>query len=212
MNNSEITEPNPFTERLASAEVQAPETLPVPVKDNHKVPIPITAQGIELTSIEAVWRVATLLYRARLAPVSFKTPEQIAVALLRAIELKIPPLQAIEGMSVINGRVGLMGDLALSIVESSGLLEDKKVQYSGKDDELSCTITLTRKGRSPASYSFSVAQAKRAGLWGRPGPWTQYPDRMLRYRALGFGLRDEFPDVLKGIKTIEELQDYPAST
>jgi hypothetical protein len=32
---------------------------------------------------------------------------------------------------------------------------------------------------------------------------------MLRYRALGFVLRDAFPDVLKGVKTVEELQDYP---
>ena len=30
------------------------------------------------------------------------------------------------------------------------------------------------------------------------------------YRALGFGLRDEFSDVLKGTKTVEELMDYPA--
>ena len=32
---------------------------------------------------------------------------------------------------------------------------------------------------------------------------------MVYYRALGFGLRDEFADVLKGTKTVEELMDYP---
>jgi hypothetical protein len=32
---------------------------------------------------------------------------------------------------------------------------------------------------------------------------------MIYYRALGFALRDAFPHVLKGIKTTEELQDYP---
>jgi hypothetical protein len=59
---------------------------------------------------------------------------------------------------------------------------------------------------------FSVADAVRAGLWGKSGPWTQYPKRMLQLRARGFALRDAFPDVLKGLVTAEEAQDYPADT
>ena len=31
---------------------------------------------------------------------------------------------------------------------------------------------------------------------------------MLQFRARGFNLRDNFPDVLKGFRTAEELQDY----
>jgi hypothetical protein len=34
---------------------------------------------------------------------------------------------------------------------------------------------------------------------------------MLQLRARGFALRDAFPDVLKGLVTAEEAQDYPAS-
>jgi hypothetical protein len=56
---------------------------------------------------------------------------------------------------------------------------------------------------------FSVSDAKKAGLWGKSGPWTQYPKRMLQLRARGFALRDAFPDVLKGLVTAEEAQDYP---
>jgi hypothetical protein len=125
--------------------------------------------------------------------------------------LKLPPLQALEGMTVIGGRVGLMGDLALSLVESSGLLEKKRVRYTGEGDELTCTLTLQRKEREAQSYSFSVAEAKAAGIHDRSAVWRQYPKRMTYYRALGFGLRDEFSDVLKGIKTVEELQDYEPS-
>jgi hypothetical protein len=59
------------------------------------------------------------------------------------------------------------------------------------------------------TVSFSVSDAKRAGLWGKSGPWANYPERMLKYRARGFCLRDAFPDVLKGLITIEEANDYP---
>jgi hypothetical protein len=34
---------------------------------------------------------------------------------------------------------------------------------------------------------------------------------MLQLRARGFALRDAFPDVLKGLVTAEEAQDYPAT-
>jgi hypothetical protein len=56
---------------------------------------------------------------------------------------------------------------------------------------------------------FSVADAKKASLWGKSGPWSQYPRRMLQMRARGFALRDAFPDVLKGLVTAEEAFDYP---
>ena len=56
---------------------------------------------------------------------------------------------------------------------------------------------------------FSVADAKKAHLWGRRGPWENYPERMLQMRARGFALRDSFPDALKGVITVEEAQDFP---
>jgi hypothetical protein len=57
--------------------------------------------------------------------------------------------------------------------------------------------------------TFSIADAKRAGLWTKEGPWQTYPARMLAWRALGFAARAAFPDVLKGLRTVEELRDIP---
>jgi hypothetical protein len=66
-----------------------------------------------------------------------------------------------------------------------------------------------RKNRKPVVAKFSVEDAKRAGLWGKQGPWSAYPKRMMQMRARGFALRDAFPDVLKGLISAEEAQDYP---
>ena len=49
--------------------------------------------------------------------------------------------------------------------------------------------------------------AKRAGLWTKAGPWQTYPRRMLQMRARSFALRDAFPDVLKGLISVEEALD-----
>jgi hypothetical protein len=67
-----------------------------------------------------------------------------------------------------------------------------------------------RKGRTPVVFKFSVEEAKRALLWGKAGPWTAYPKRMMQMRARGFALRDAFADVLTGLITAEEAHDYPA--
>ena len=54
---------------------------------------------------------------------------------------------------------------------------------------------------------FSIDMAKKAGLWGRKGPWTSYPNRMLQMRFRGFAIRDAFPDAMKGMITTEEVND-----
>lgn len=72
-----------------------------------------------------------------------------------------------------------------------------------------CTV-WRRRAPDPTTRTFSVAQARRAGLiFNKPGPWNEYPDRMLQMRARGFALRDAFPDVLKGLRPVEELADLP---
>jgi len=194
---------NPFGERAALEAVKpSPEQAP-------SAEILIVDGGLSLTNIEQVWRTARLIRQSGMAPASFRNDQQIVIAILRALELKIPIFQALEGMSVINNRIGIMGDLALALVQASGQLKDYSKEYSGEGDQYTCTVTLQRKGRKPHTYSFSVAQAKQAGIYERNAVYRSYPDRMIYYRALGFGLRDEFPDVLKGIKTTEELMDYP---
>lgn len=69
------------------------------------------------------------------------------------------------------------------------------------------TVFSWRKGHKPHFGRFTVEDATIAGLWGKAGPWKQYPSRMLKWRARGFILRDDYGDVLKGLRTVEEERD-----
>jgi hypothetical protein len=98
------------------------------------------------------------------------------------------------------------------LVQSSTVCEYVAEKVEGDGEQMIATCTAKRRGYpEPTTVRFSVADAKKAGLWGKSGPWTQYPRRMLQLRARGFALRDAFPDVLKGLVTAEEAQDYPAT-
>mgnify|MGYP003334515089 FL=1 len=71
------------------------------------------------------------------------------------------------------------------------------------------TCTAKRRGEPEVTATFSVADAKRAQLWGKQGPWTQYPQRMLAMRARSFALRNLYADILRGMRSAEELADAP---
>ena len=70
------------------------------------------------------------------------------------------------------------------------------------------TCIVKRKGRSPVQHTYTIEDATIAGLWGKQGPWKQYPQRMLQMRARSFALRDSFSDALGGVRVAEEVQDY----
>jgi hypothetical protein len=132
-------------------------------------------------------------------------PGNVLVAVQTGAELGLKPMQSLQGISVINGRPSIWGDAMRALVISHPEFEDL---HEDKQDT-QCTVTLKRRGRSPVVTTFSMEDAKKAGLAGKSGPWQTAPRRMLQMRAFAFAARDLFADALKGIKSTEELRDYP---
>ena len=94
------------------------------------------------------------------------------------------------------------------------LMEDFEETFEGEPfaDDFTAVCRVKRKGSARERVErFSVADAKRAGLWGAVGPWQTAPKRMLMFRARGFCLRDEFGDVLLGLVFVEEAEDTAAA-
>jgi hypothetical protein len=101
----------------------------------------------------------------------------------------------------------------MALVQASPVCEYVREYVEGDGDNLVAVCEAKRRGYpAPTVVRFSVADAKKAALWGKPGPWQQYPTRMLALRARGFALRNAFADALRGLITAEEAQDYPTPT
>ncbi|QNH21207.1 hypothetical protein HEP73_02119 [Xanthomonas sp. GW] len=139
-----------------------------------------------------------------LVPKDFKgKPANCLIAMQWGAELGLKPLQAIQNIAIINGRPALWGDSVLAIVRASPLCE--YVTESDNGDTATCKVK--RRGEAEEERTFSMADAKTAGLLGKAGPWTQYPKRMRQMRARAFALRDKFTDVLRGMAIAEEVMD-----
>jgi hypothetical protein len=133
----------------------------------------------------------------------------VLVAIQWGREVGLGPLQALQNIAVINGRPSIWGDAALALVRGHPDCASVQEGAEGEGDARHGWCEVTRRGEQPQRRTFSIADAKRAGLWGKSGPWTQYPDRMLQLRARGFAIRDVFPDALRGVLTREEAEDTP---
>jgi hypothetical protein len=144
------------------------------------------------------------LAESDLVPKDFKgKPANCLIAIQWGAELGLKPLQAVQNIAVINGRAALWGDAVIALVRSSPLCE----YITETDDGKTATCRVKRRGEGEEIRTFSVDDAKAAGLAGKQGPWTQYPKRMRQMRARAFALRDVFPDVLKGMPIAEEVMD-----
>ena len=177
--------------------------------------IPQMAQpvrGLALQTMSDAKQFGDLVAASEFAPKDFRGKGGSCVLAIQfGAEIGLSPMQALQSIAVVNGRPSIYGDAALAVVKASPLCEYVTETVEGEGDRMVATCTAQRRGDpSPTVRQFSVVDAKQAQLWGKPGPWTQYARRMLQMRARGFCLRDCFPDVLKGLVTAEEAQDYPA--
>lgn len=173
-----------------------------------KAAVPIKDGILKPNDFEGMFRLADALAASGFAPKGLDRPEQVFAALAHGSELGLTPMQSMQSIAVINGKPSIYGDAGLALVRASGLLESFREYVDGDGDNRAAVCESKRKGMPEARVTrFSVGDAKRAGLWGKAGPWAFYPERMLMFRARAFNLRDEFGDVLKGLAIAEEAQD-----
>jgi hypothetical protein len=184
-----------------------------------KVPV---RMGLAPTTIEEGWRLAQLMAQSELVPKGYRgRPADILICIQYGMEVGLPPMAALHGVFVTNGRPSLWGEAFLAVIMASPRYRDHDEYYEvggvrkeyltdadlQKDDTTAvCTFWRTDSGRGRTA-TFSIARAKKAKLWGKEGPWQTFPDRMLKMRARGFAGRDAFADVLRGAVTSEEAQD-----
>lgn len=168
--------------------------------------MPVVKQSFSLApqSIDEAIRFAEIMSKSNLVPKDFSgNVGNILVAVQWGMELGLQPMQAMQNIAVINGRPSLWGDAVIALVKSSPACE--YVVEETSDDVATCRVK--RHGEPEQSRTFTKADALKAGLLNKQGPWSQYPKRMLQMRARSWALRDVFPDVLRGMPIAEELQD-----
>ena len=137
-------------------------------------------------------------------------PGNLLLVLMKGFELGLSVSQAMDGLCIINGKVSMYGDVLFGFCYGQPDREYIEEEFDNKTHTYLCRAK--RKSRNEVKRTFSLADADKAGLLKKEGPWRLYPLRMLQMRARSWCLRDTWPDRLMGIIAYEEALDCTSSS
>lgn len=142
------------------------------------------------------------LLKSGFIPSSIKSPEQFLAVILKGRELGLPPMYSCAHIVIIQGKPTMSAEVMLAMIFKN--CPGTKIQYLEVTNE-KCTIKASRPSGEPSTFSFSMADAKAAGLDTKEN-WRKYPRAMLRSRCISELARSLFPDCVAGVSyTAEEL-------
>ena len=185
------------------------------VQESRAVRAPVsTRQGLAGAftlvpqSFNQAMQVAELLAQSQFVPQSFRgKPGDVLAAIMYGAEVGLGPMISVQSIAVINGRPALWGDAVMALLLSHPKFDGLHEEWTGEGDNLTAVCELQRKGiTSPFFGTFSVADAKKAGLLGKTGTWSAYPRDMLMWKARHRAIRQGFADMLKGLMMAEDIQ------
>jgi len=145
---------------------------------------------------------AGLLVRSGFLPQTIKTSEQAIAVMLKGRELRIPPMEALSQLYVVQGKVTLQSQLMLALIRRSG-----RYGYRvAKTTPLECVFELWPYAHPEEKYcsTFTIKEAIAADLTKNP-VWRKYPAQMLRARAISAAARVVCPEIIGGLYTPEEM-------
>ena len=148
----------------------------------------------ETRLIDYDWRMSTAFAKSGVSGM-WKSQEAIFTAIQIGRRHGWSPVHSLQNLYPLQGSAHFKAISAMGLVLPHA---DKppKVKRETKDGKpFSCTVIYTRKGVK-TERTFSMDDAKQAGLVKSSGSWAFYADNMLYWRAGMFAAREAFPDIL----------------
>lgn len=169
----------------------------------------LTIQGsAPVVQFETLFKTADVFAKSQIVPTAFRgKPADVFVALQWGTELGLQPMNALQNIYVVNGRPTLSAQVMMGLLKGRADYGGAEIQSSPTSAK--CTIKRIFKNGTVETQTgeFTIEQARAAKLTGKDN-WVGYPQQMLEARAIAFAARKAYPDVLAGVYTSEEVQDF----
>ena len=165
-----------------------------------------TKEGFELMLRQAKW-----LASSDLVPKQFQgNIANAVIALEMANRMGASPLSVMQNIYIVHGKPGWSAQFIIAAVNTTGKFTPIRYSIKGEGQSKECVAWATEKatGERLESPPVSIAMAKVEGWLDKQGSkWKTMPDLMLRYRTATLFGRLYAPEVLMGMKTVDEIED-----
>lgn len=153
-----------------------------------------TVDLLPTETVERLYKLAGLLYKSRMFQ-NVESAEQAFAKMVVGHHLGLNPTQSLMGLQIIRGNVGMHYSLLGAFIKSREGYDYKIVEH--EIDR--ARIEFYRDGELLGESSFTIEDAKRAGLIKDKGGWQTFPENMCVARALSKGIRFYMPETLGGL-------------
>jgi hypothetical protein len=173
-------------------------------------------------SYQQLKAIATDLHKSGLFK-HLQNPQQAIAVVEYGRELGVPPMQALQTMAVINGKIGMESKLLMGLAKRAGY--DMEIL---KSTDKECEINFIDLKGKKHKVRFDWDEAEQLGVtkkWNKEKkqyelkyPYKTQPANMLLQRAISKAVRRHAPETLlddgsgMGMYTIEELSGGEAET
>ena len=141
-----------------------------------------------------------------------RNPADVLFVISVGESLGLSAATALMNIYNVNGMPSMKADLKLALAK-------RHPEYAGCEIDANterCIVKMKRRNENGTEESiistFTIEDAKRAGLFPKKDNWRMYPQRMLKARAISYAVNDLFPDIVFGMLSSEEAQDIDRHT
>ena len=187
--------------KAVPAPAEPPKTeTPTAALARTETPAPFMPENLSQAA-----RLATNLSLSSMLPKALRgKPHDVLAILITGHELGLGPMQSLRGMHVIEGKAVMSAELMSGLVKRHPDCE--YLQLVESTDEIATYETQRNGYPNPTQLSFTIGQAKTAGLLGKDN-WKHYPAAMLRARAVTALCKAEYGDLTNGLYTFDEADE-----
>ncbi|HVS45069.1 MAG TPA: 5'-3' exonuclease H3TH domain-containing protein, partial [Verrucomicrobiae bacterium] len=207
------TTPEPVSTKVEQLGSEEPTPTHAPIAVDDRAPVVETqaiavaptvefSRGLEPISIGGAYKLARGLFESRLYQ-RFNNAEAIMAVIIRGREMGLGALTSLDAFHVIEGKPAPHAYLIIARAKA-----DPDCEYFQCVESTATSCTWETKNRcnpSVTRLTYTIDDAKKAGILKPGGNWEKRPGEMCRARA-GTGLaRMEYPAAACGLYSWEEL-------
>lgn len=168
------------------------------------MPAPAPAEWsmqLEPRSIDDAWRLAQRMFESRLFS-AYGTTSAVLSTIMAGREIGLQAMASLRAFHIIEGRPTLSAGIIQAMV-----IKSEQCEYFRCTERTNerATFETKRRDNPPMALTFTLEDAKMAGVVKQGSGWTKNPADMLVARAATKLARLVYPDICSGLYAPEEF-------
>lgn len=191
-------------QRLTSPEIEATVNAATEcTKPTTAIVAPEWKRALEPTDSRTAYGLAKVVVSSRMFS-GYGTPEQALLVLMAGRDFGMSAMASLRSFHIVEGKPTLSAQAMMGrCLEHPSCKLFRVVQSQCTAER--AVVQVQRHGwPEPETYSWTIEDAKRAGLAGRQN-WSKYPREMLINRCIAEAARFTWPEVMAGVYAPEEF-------